>query len=98
VPDKMVKAIHAFLEFCYIAWHDIHDTNSLVALDDALWRFHRHWEIFRTSSVHDGFNLTGTFESIAPISLNAQDEGKMTTNADCLELGGIVSVELLVTN
>jgi hypothetical protein len=54
---KMVQAIHAFLEFCYIARHDIHDTNSLAALDDALQRFHHHREIFRTSSICDGFNL-----------------------------------------
>lgn len=54
----MVQTIRAFLEFCYIARHDIHDTNTLAALDDALQRFHRHREIFRVNGVRaDGFNL-----------------------------------------
>lgn len=53
----MVQAIRAFLEFCSIARLDIHDTNSLEALDDALQRFHRHREVFRTSGVCDDFNL-----------------------------------------
>src|ERR1700720_4707724 len=54
----MVQAMHAFLEFCYIARCNVHDTHSLMALEDALQRFHHHREIFRTSGVHvDGFNL-----------------------------------------
>jgi hypothetical protein len=58
VPDEMVQTIRAFLEFCYIARRDIHDTHSLAALDDALQRFHQHREIFRTSGIRsDGFNL-----------------------------------------
>jgi hypothetical protein len=58
VPDEMVQAIRAFLEFCYIARCDAHDTNSLAALQDALEWFHHHREIFRTSGVRaDGFNL-----------------------------------------
>jgi len=58
VPDEMVQAICAFLEFCYIAQHDAHDTNSLAALQDALEQFHHHCEIFQKSGVHaDGFNL-----------------------------------------
>jgi hypothetical protein len=48
----------ALLEFCYIARRDIHDTQSLAALDDALQRFHHHREIFCTSGTcADGFNL-----------------------------------------
>ena len=58
VPEEMVQAIRAFLEFCYIARRDTHDTHSLAALDDALHRFHLHREIFRTSGVRaNGFNL-----------------------------------------
>ena len=58
VPVEMVQTMRAFLEFCYIARHDVHDTNSLAALDDALQRFHRYREIFHTCGVHaDGFNL-----------------------------------------
>ena len=58
VPDEMVQAMRAFLEFCYISRHDIHDMHSLVALEDALQRFHHHHEIFQTSGVCvEGFNL-----------------------------------------
>ncbi|KAF8805624.1 hypothetical protein BYT27DRAFT_7224752 [Phlegmacium glaucopus] len=58
VPDEMVQAMRSFLEFCYIARRDVHDTHSLKALDDALQRFHLHREIFRTSGVRaNGFNL-----------------------------------------
>lgn len=50
--------MRAFIEFCYIARRDIHDTHSLSALDDALKRFHRYREFFRTSGVRsEGFNL-----------------------------------------
>ncbi|KAI9455609.1 hypothetical protein F5148DRAFT_984711, partial [Russula earlei] len=57
VPDDTVQAMHAFLEFCYIAQHNVHDTNSLTTLDDALWQFHYHCEIFQMSSVCNNFNL-----------------------------------------
>jgi hypothetical protein len=53
----MVKAMCAFLDFCYIARRDIHDTHSLAAMDDAFRRFHHHREIFRTTGVRDNFNL-----------------------------------------
>jgi hypothetical protein len=54
----MVQAIRAFLEFCYIARRDIHDTQSLTALDNALQQFHHHHEIFREGGVRaHGFNL-----------------------------------------
>ena len=58
VPDDMVQTMHALLEFCYIAWHNIHDTHSLAPLDDALQQFHHHREIFHTSGAcADIFNL-----------------------------------------
>ena len=57
VPDEMVKTMRAFLEFCYIARRDVHDTRSLAALDAALQEFHRHREIFRTCGVRSNFNL-----------------------------------------
>ena len=47
-----------FLEFCYTTHRDMHDTNSLVALDNALQRFHHCHEIFHASGIHTaGFNL-----------------------------------------
>ena len=54
----MVQVIHTFLEFCYIGQHDIHDTNTLAVLDDALQWFHHHCKIFCVNGVcTDGFNL-----------------------------------------
>jgi hypothetical protein len=54
----MVKAICTLLEFGYIARRNIHDTHSLEQMDEALERFHRFREIFRTRGIRpDGFNL-----------------------------------------
>ena len=54
----MVMALQAFLDFCYIVRCDVHDTQSLKALEDALDHFHKHCKIFQTTGVHlDGFNL-----------------------------------------
>ena len=51
-------AIRAFLEFCYIAWQDLIDIQSLHALEDTLSCFHCHHVIFEECSVHtNGFNL-----------------------------------------
>lgn len=51
VPRDMLRALHAFLEFCYIVRKDTHDTSTLRALDDALERFHQYREIFVTTGV-----------------------------------------------
>jgi hypothetical protein len=54
----MVRALQAFLEFCYIARHDVQDTKTLAALEDALVRFHNFRSIFQECGVRaDGFNL-----------------------------------------
>jgi hypothetical protein len=54
----MVRALRAFLEFCYIARQSVHDTVSLESMSDALARFHRYRTIFETSGVRPkGFNL-----------------------------------------
>ena len=54
----MVKALQAFLDFCYIVQCDVHDTQSLKALENALDRIHKHCQIFQTTGVClDGFNL-----------------------------------------
>ena len=54
----MMRAIRAFLEFCYIARRDVIDTESLGALKEALSRFHHHCVIFERCGVRtEGFNL-----------------------------------------
>src|SRR5882724_959485 len=54
----MVVALRAFLEFCYIAQCDIHDTTSLCNLGDALNCYHTHHKTFQECGIHtNGFNL-----------------------------------------
>ncbi|KAG1860203.1 hypothetical protein DFJ58DRAFT_840085 [Suillus subalutaceus] len=58
IPPEMVLTLQALINFVYIVWRNIIDSNSLNVLDDALERFHRHREIFKTSGVRpNGFNL-----------------------------------------
>ena len=58
VPVDIIKAITAFLEFCYIARLDTITQTSLHALDDALRKFHHHRKIFQESGVRPtGFSL-----------------------------------------
>ncbi|KAF7969587.1 hypothetical protein HWV62_26901 [Athelia sp. TMB] len=58
VPEEMVLALRAFLEFCYIAQHDVIDTKDLDALGNALERFHKYQKIFEATGVRlDGFAL-----------------------------------------
>lgn len=54
----MVRAIRAFLEFCYLARRSFHNQETLKQLEDALNRFHRYRRIFERSGVRvNGFNL-----------------------------------------
>ena len=73
VPTEMVQALRALIDFIYIAWHDIIDTNSLKAMDDALERFHKYRKIFVECGVcPTGFNhilssiTINTFEPLVP--------------------------------
>ena len=54
----IIKALTAFLEFCYIARLDTISESSLNALDNALRKFHHHRQIFQESGVcPTGFSL-----------------------------------------
>jgi hypothetical protein len=58
VHVDIIKTLHAFLDFCYIARQNVLTEDSLDALDAALERFHNFREIFRSSGVRpDGFSL-----------------------------------------
>jgi hypothetical protein len=58
VPEEMIQAIRAFLEFCFIVQCNILDTTSLNELEDALKHYHACCTIFQECGVHpDGFNL-----------------------------------------
>ncbi len=54
VPDDMVRAIRAFLDFCYIARRNIIDAHSLVELENALDRFRHYREVFVLAKVRPG--------------------------------------------
>jgi hypothetical protein len=56
----MVQTVQAFLDFCYIARCNVHDTRSLKALANALERFHGHRIVFEECGVRPdghGFGL-----------------------------------------
>ncbi|KAF5343292.1 hypothetical protein D9758_016490 [Tetrapyrgos nigripes] len=58
VPPQMVRAVADFMEFCYLVRRSVIDEDALNAIDDAVSRFHRNREIFRTSGIRpDGFSL-----------------------------------------
>ncbi|KAJ3513069.1 hypothetical protein NMY22_g15152 [Coprinellus aureogranulatus] len=58
VPDSMVRAISAFLDFCYLARRADITESTLRDLDNALQRFYLYREAFRESGVRpNGFSL-----------------------------------------
>ena len=57
VPDNMIKALCTFLEFCYLAHHNIHNRKSLDRMDKALQSYHHYHKIFLATGVRMGFNL-----------------------------------------
>lgn len=57
VLDDMIHALHAFLDFCYLAHHDVLNTQLLAAMQDALDWFHQYHKIFCTCGVCSSFNL-----------------------------------------
>jgi hypothetical protein len=58
VPAQMVRALGAFLDFCYLVRRSVHTEASLAAVDDALARFQRDRVIFEVEGVcPDGISL-----------------------------------------
>ncbi|KAJ6594882.1 hypothetical protein B0H19DRAFT_1284660 [Mycena capillaripes] len=51
IPDEVVQAISAFLDFCYLVRREDFYVGTLDAVDAAVARFHAHREIFRTLDV-----------------------------------------------
>jgi len=47
----MLCAFRAFLDFCYIARHDIITERTLVDLEDALARFHEYRVVFQDEGI-----------------------------------------------
>ncbi|KAF8424251.1 hypothetical protein L210DRAFT_3422108, partial [Boletus edulis BED1] len=57
IPDNMMCTFHAFLEFCYIARHNIITEDMLKDLEDTLEHFHKYCEIFIATNVRSNFVL-----------------------------------------
>ncbi|KAF8834422.1 hypothetical protein BDN67DRAFT_985332 [Paxillus ammoniavirescens] len=51
VPTEVVRAFHAFLEFCYLVWRNVITERTLIQIQDALDCFHQYRTIFSTLSV-----------------------------------------------
>ena len=56
LPAKMVHAVCDLIKFSYLVHRDVHDTESIQAIDTALKSFHNNHKIFRTSGVIHHFN------------------------------------------
>ncbi|KAF5373982.1 hypothetical protein D9615_009931 [Tricholomella constricta] len=58
VPDQMVQAVAALIEFCYLVRRDVIDDDTIATIEAALHQFHTSREIFRDVGVRpDGFSL-----------------------------------------
>lgn len=59
VPESMIQALHAFLEFCYLARRNVHTNRTLRKMKAALEEYHHHREIFEKYGKREelGFNL-----------------------------------------
>lgn len=57
VPPQMVRAIAAFMEFCYLVRRSQLDEDILDQIDAAIARFHQECEIFKEMGVCDDFAL-----------------------------------------
>ncbi len=53
----MLRCFWAFLEFCYIAGHDIITERLLAQLKDALIRFHQYHQVFNEIGMSPGSSL-----------------------------------------
>lgn len=53
VPVEMVRALSAFLDFCYLVRHDSLDDKDIDAVRDALARFARYRVIFQETGVRE---------------------------------------------
>lgn len=57
VPDQMVQALTAFMDFCYLARRSSHTDETLGAMERSLKRFHLYREVFREEGIRANFSL-----------------------------------------
>lgn len=56
IPVQMLHTVCDLIEFSYLTHQDVHNTQSLKAVDDALKSFHMNHQIFKTTGVIKNFN------------------------------------------
>jgi hypothetical protein len=57
VPDQVVLAVQAFLDFLYYAQYQSHTENTLSRMQNALDRFHANKSIFIELGIREDFNI-----------------------------------------
>ncbi|KAI6096588.1 hypothetical protein F5141DRAFT_1220658 [Pisolithus sp. B1] len=57
VPVEIVRTFRALLEFTYLVRRNVITEETLVTIEDAINRFHKHREIFRESGTVQTFSL-----------------------------------------
>jgi hypothetical protein len=57
VPSRVVKAVHALLDFLYLAQYPSHTTETLQHLEDSLTRFHDNKAVFNDLGTRENFNI-----------------------------------------
>ncbi|KAG2058792.1 hypothetical protein BDR06DRAFT_980193 [Suillus hirtellus] len=57
VPQDIVHAFCALLEFCFLVWHNIITEDTINQIEDALACFHRYHQIFETLGMVSHFSL-----------------------------------------
>ena len=58
IPQKMVKTLRFFLEFCYLVRRDVHTQDSVKQVGQALAAFRENRECFREYGIRpEGFSL-----------------------------------------
>jgi len=57
VPDQVVLAVQAFLDFLYYAQYQSHTEDTLSRMQDALDRFHANKSVFVDLGIRDDFNI-----------------------------------------
>ena len=57
VPAQMVRAISAFMEFCYLVQRSQIDEDTLAAIEHAVRCFHQERVIFLEVGVREDFSL-----------------------------------------
>ena len=60
-PSCLIHAIHALLNFLYMAQYPVHSTTTLDLLTDSLSHFHDNKDIFVDLGVHDHFNIPNLY-------------------------------------